>query len=204
MSRLLPALSLAAMVLLSGCKPAALPASNAPTTGGAPPTRAAAVVAKAASATAPEAEAPKPASPSLRIETFDGKTFDLAEHRGQWVVINFWATWCNPCLKEIPDLDAFDKSRKDVDVIGLDYEEIERADMQAFLKEHVISYPIAVVDVYKPPADFETPRGLPMTYLIAPDGKTARQFLGPVSSADLARAIAAAGAQKSSKSTGAN
>jgi thiol-disulfide isomerase/thioredoxin len=121
----------------------------------------------------------------------DGGKYDLAEHRGNWVVVNFWATWCNPCLKEIPDLDAFDKSREDVEVIGLAYEEIERADMQAFLKEHVISYPIAVVDVYSPPADFETPRGLPMTYLIAPDGKVARKFLGPVTSAELAAAMAA-------------
>jgi hypothetical protein len=46
-----------------------------------------------------------------------------------------------------------------------------------------------VVDVYSPPADFETPRGLPMTYLIAPDGKVARKFLGPVTSADLAAAM---------------
>ena len=104
-------------------------------------------------------------------------------------MVNFWATWCAPCLKEIPDLDAFDKSRDDVLVIGLAYEEIERADMEAFLKEHVFSYPMAILDVYSPPADFETPRGLPMTYLIAPDGKVAKKFLGPVTSDELAEAI---------------
>jgi thiol-disulfide isomerase/thioredoxin len=127
----------------------------------------------------------KPAIPSLVIDTFDGKKFDLAEHRGHWVIVNFWATWCNPCLKEMPDLDAFDQSRDDVDIIGLSYEEIEHADMVAFLKQHVVHYPIAVLDVYKPPADFDTPRGLPMTYVIAPDGKVAKKFLGPVTTADL-------------------
>jgi hypothetical protein len=54
-------------------------------------------------------------------------------------------------------------------------------------------YPIAVLDVYAPPADFATPRGLPMTYLIAPDGKVAKQFLGPVTAKEIEGAIAAAG-----------
>jgi thiol-disulfide isomerase/thioredoxin len=134
-------------------------------------------------ATSPPAD--KPAIPTLVIDTFDGKKYNLADHRGHWVVVNFWATWCNPCLKELPDLDAFDAARDDVDVVGLSYEEIEHADMAAFLKEHVVHYPIAVLDVYKPPADFDTPRGLPMTYLIAPDGKVAKKFLGPVTTKDL-------------------
>ncbi len=134
--------------------------------------------------------ATKPEIPSLNIKTFDGADYDLAAHRGKWVVVNFWATWCAPCLKEIPDLDAFDKAREDVEVIGLAYEEIEKADMTAFLKEHTISYPIAIVDVYKPPQDFDTPVGLPMTYLIAPDGKIAKKFLGPVTSEELGKAIA--------------
>jgi len=181
MNRALPGLLLAALMLVASCKPTEESAAPA------------APVAATAPATAATdaAEPPKPEMPALVVETFDGGRFDLAQHRGKWVVVNFWATWCNPCLKEIPDLDAFDKSREDVEVIGLAYEEIERADMQAFLKEHVISYPIAVVDVYSPPADFETPRGLPMTYLIAPDGKVARKFLGPVTSAELAAAMAA-------------
>jgi thiol-disulfide isomerase/thioredoxin len=131
------------------------------------------------------------AGPALAIDTLDHGRFDLAGHRGQWVVVNFWATWCAPCLKEIPDLSAFHDSREDVTVIGLAYEEIEPDDMRAFLRKVPASYPIAIVDVYDPPAAFDTPRGLPMTYLIAPDGTVARQFLGPVTSAELAEAIAA-------------
>lgn len=185
-NRLLRAPLLAAAGLCAGCQPSGTPPVVTPA---GPAPASAPASAPVPSAAAPEA--PKPATPSLVVQTFDGKNFDLAEHRGKWVVVNFWATWCNPCLKEIPDLDAFDRSRADVEVIGLAYEEIERADMEAFLKQHVISYPIAIIDVYKPPADFATPQGLPMTYLIAPDGKVARQFLGPVGSADLAAAIAA-------------
>lgn len=131
--------------------------------------------------------------PSLRVTTVDGKPWDLAGHRGRWVVVNFWATWCAPCLKEMPDLSALDTMREHVEVIGLAYEEIEPAAMQAFLEKHPVAYPIAVIDVYEPPADFATPRGLPTTYLIAPDGKVARHFLGPVTAADIETAIAAAG-----------
>ena len=75
------------------------------------------------------------ASPALAFDVTDtdGKRHRLADYRGKWVVVNFWATWCAPCLKEIPDFNAFAKSRPDVQFIGLAYEEIERADMEAFL-----------------------------------------------------------------------
>ena len=156
---------------------------------------------QAPAAAAPEAAptpAEKPASadtatPTLKIATTDGRQYDLAEHRGKWVVVNFWATWCKPCLKEMPDLSALDTMREHVEVIGLAYEEIEPADMQAFLKKHPVAYPIAIVDTYSPPADFDTPRALPMTYLIAPAGKIAAKFLGPVTAHDIESAIAKAG-----------
>ena len=141
------------------------------------------------------APAEAPTHPTLVVETLDDGTFDLQSKRGGWVVVNFWATWCKPCLKEIPDFTAFDAARDDVSVIGLAYEEIEPDAMREFLKQHPAGYPIALLDVYNPPADFATPRGLPMTYLIAPDGTVAERFLGPVTSQDLAAAIdqAAAG-----------
>lgn len=138
------------------------------------------------------ADAAEPERPALTIATLDGAQYDLAQRRGRWVVVNFWATWCKPCIKEMPELDAFDAAREDVEVLGLAYEEIEPADMRAFLAKRPVKYPIAIVDTYDPPADFPTPRGLPMTYLIAPDGRVAKRFLGPITGHDLADAIAAA------------
>ena len=174
--------------LLAGCKPEpARGITPAPMTGASAP-------AESASPAVVEA-GEKPEYPKLVVKTFNGQLFDLSKQRGKWVVVNYWATWCNPCLKEIPDLDAMDKARQDLVVIGLAYEEIERADMEAFLKDHPMSYPVAVIDVYDPPADFETPKGLPMTYLIAPDGKVTSRHLGPVTSDELSAEIEAAQAK---------
>ena len=147
-------------------------------------------------AAADEEAAPKPEVPALQVETVDGGRYDLAEHRGKWVVVNFWATWCSPCLKEMPELSALHTMRDHITVVGLAYEEIDKPAMDAFLADHPVSYPIAIIDVFAPPADFETPRGLPMTYLIAPDGKVARQFLGPVTANEIETAIETNGGPK--------
>jgi thiol-disulfide isomerase/thioredoxin len=184
------AAALAALVLLAACRreaPATAPAPATPA-----PTPAAATPAPAPAAAATTAERPR-----LRLPTVDGGEYDLAAHRGKWVVVNFWATWCGPCLKEMPELSALDAMREHVEVVGLAFEDTTPEAMREFLKAHPVVYPIALVDVYDPPADFAVPRGLPMTYLVAPDGRVARSFTGPVTARDLEQAIAAAGGPKS-------
>jgi thiol-disulfide isomerase/thioredoxin len=127
------------------------------------------------------------AKPTLSIATLDGKTFDLAAHRGHWVIVNFWATWCSPCIKEMPDISAFVAAHKDVAAIGIAWEDTERAEIDAFVKAHPVSYPLAQGDVHKPLKDFEEPRGLPVTYVIAPDGTVRKKFTGPITGDDLER-----------------
>jgi len=130
--------------------------------------------------------------PQLTVTTLDGKSFDLAQQKGKWVIVNFWATWCSPCVKEMPDISAYVEKSKDVVAVGLAYEDTEKAEIETFLKTHPVKYPIAQLDVYDPPKDFDTPRGLPTTYLIAPDGSVAKRFTGPITGADLDKAIAEA------------
>ena len=130
--------------------------------------------------------------PTLKVTTIEGSAWDLAAHRGQWVVINFWATWCAPCIAEMPELSAFIKTRKDVEGIGLAFEDTDRAEIIEFLDRHPVDYPISQLEVDAPPADFDIPRGLPTTYLIAPDGTVAKRFLGPIRERDLEQAMSAA------------
>jgi len=146
-------------------------------------------VAVVALAFAGPAMAATAAAPDLKVTTLDGKPFDLAAQRGKWVVVNYWATWCVPCIKEMPDISAFVKNHKNVTAIGLAFEDTDAKDIKAFVAKHPVVYPIAQVDVMDPPKAFEPPKGLPTTYLIAPDGTVAKRFVGPVTEQSLGEAI---------------
>lgn len=177
-----------AVLLLAACKPEATPAVDpvAPAVDAPPPAPG------NSDEPAEAAERTTATQPALKVKTVDGGDYDLAAHRGKWVVVNFWATWCAPCRKEMPELSALHAMRSEIDVVGLAYEEIEAVDMQAFLKQRPVTYPIAIVDPYDPPADFATPRGLPLTYLIDPQGRVAHSFTGPVTAVEIEAKIAAA------------
>jgi thiol-disulfide isomerase/thioredoxin len=122
------------------------------------------------------------ANVAFSLPDLDGRQHALADYRGDWVVVNYWATWCAPCRKEIPDLSRFHDARDDVTVLGLAFEDTEVEVFREFLIEYPASYPILLVDVYDPPADFGAPRALPTTYLIDPQGELVHTWIGPITS----------------------
>lgn len=118
----------------------------------------------------------------FELPGLDGQNQRLSDYRGQWVVVNYWATWCKPCRKEIPDLSEMHDNREDITVLGLAFEDTDPADFEQFLDSYPASYPILLVDVYNPPADLGPPRVLPTTHLIDGEGAMVETWLGPVTS----------------------
>lgn len=120
------------------------------------------------------------AETDFQLPDLDGETHRLSDYRDQWVVVNYWATWCAPCRKEIPDLSQLHDRRDDITVLGLAFEETDIETWERFLEEYPASYPILQVDVYDPPEALGAPRALPTTFMVTPDGELAHTWVGPV------------------------
>ncbi len=109
-----------------------------------------------------------------------GKTWRLADLKGQWVVVNFWATWCGPCLKEIPDFAAFSKAHpKNVVVLGVALDYDDKAMVKSFAKKVGLTYPL-VFGEGQAETQFGQPKGLPTTFVYDPTGKEVLHKTGTV------------------------
>ncbi len=75
----------------------------------------------------------------------DGTYFTLSALQGKWVLVNFWATWCPPCLQEMPDLDALQQQHKDLQVIGIAVMYKSRKEVLDMVTKLSISYPSCLV-----------------------------------------------------------
>ena len=111
------------------------------------------------------------AAPELVVTQLDGATFDLAKLHGKVVLVNYWATWCAPCRKEMPKLDAFYRRYhgKGLEIIGISID-FDRDLAKARRAAQTVSYPTALA---KAIADdgFGVPKAVPITWIIDVDGK---------------------------------
>jgi peroxiredoxin len=110
-------------------------------------------------------------APALSLATVDGGTFRIEGLKGRPVVLNFWATWCRACVKEIPDLNRLSA---DVAVIGISNEPEET--LRDFMKTHTVSYPVISADDL--PAPFDEIPALPTTVFVGPDGVIRKAVVG--------------------------
>ncbi|MGB7932523.1 MAG: TlpA disulfide reductase family protein [Gammaproteobacteria bacterium] len=118
------------------------------------------------------------------LNDVDGKPRSLSEFRGKWVIVNYWATWCPPCLDEIPDLIEFHEKHKDKDavVLGIDFEEADREHLLEFVDQHFMTYPVLSMDPV-PLTPLGPVLGLPTTYIISPQGEPVARQVGPITGA---------------------
>ncbi len=118
-----------------------------------------------------------------------GQSQKLSEMKGKWVVVNFWATWCAPCVKEIPDIATFAKESGDkVRVLGIALDWDDEKQLKAFAKKVGHTYPL-VLGNDASEKTFGKVKGLPTTIVYDPNGKIAYQKTGTVTRELLARVI---------------
>ncbi len=118
-----------------------------------------------------------------------GKTHKLSDYKGQWLVVNYWAPWCPPCLEEMPELVAFyDEQRlKNIMVLGVAVQYKTEKSVTDFAEDMLISYPIILGDAQK--KSLPQPEVLPTTYIYNPDGQLYKVKRGAVSKRWLERLL---------------
>lgn len=127
-----------------------------------------------------------------------GKKHTLSQYKGKWVIINYWATWCPPCLEEVPDLVALYDSRKNKDVmmLGVVFDFKSAKEVAEYVDDMLMSYPIVLGDdeVTK---QIDYAEVLPTTFIYNPSGELVKTKHGKVTKQYLEAFIA-----KEAKKTG--
>jgi len=128
--------------------------------------------------TAPAAMAAEPKD--FTLTTLSGEKQRLSDYRGRWVVVNYWATWCPPCRKELPELDLFNEHHQDdAVVLGINFEDISEQELQQFVDEQFLSFPMFRERPSRETA-FGRLSGLPTTYLLNPEGVPVAMHTGGI------------------------
>jgi cytochrome c biogenesis protein CcmG/thiol:disulfide interchange protein DsbE len=125
-------------------------------------------------------------APAIAGATLDGGSFDLADHRGRWVVVNFFATWCIPCLEEHPELVAFDEAHAaigDASVVSILFDD-EPDDAREVFAKRGGDWPVVIDDEGAVGVAYGVAR-VPESFLVAPDGTVVQRLVGGVTRAQL-------------------
>lgn len=118
-----------------------------------------------------------------------GNAIRLSDYKGKWVVINYWATWCKPCLKEMPALnDLYRNNKSKLVVLGVSYDTLTNTEINTVVKKYAIQYPmLSTFPIDKLGVTHLSV--LPLTFIINPAGKLIKTLKGPQTEAQFRKAI---------------
>jgi len=116
-------------------------------------------------------------APVFKLEAMDGQILNLSDLKGQFVILNFWATWCVPCVKEMPEFQKAHQSlNQKVKIIGINLAE-SKEKVNEYINDHHISFTIVLDDYGNVSQEYEVVN-LPVTYFITPDGVIREKIFG--------------------------
>lgn len=117
-----------------------------------------------------------------------GKTVSLSDYKGRVVLLDFWATWCDPCVQAVPDLKKLQANyaEKGFTLLGVSLDE-EISEVGPFVKKHTLNYPVLVSGGH-PPEGYRLP-GIPTAFLVSRGGEIARRYFGPQTYETFARDV---------------
>jgi thiol-disulfide isomerase/thioredoxin len=126
------------------------------------------------------------AEPELRLADGSATRWDAWE--GQWLLVNYWAEWCAPCRKEIPELNRIHQDDTGVVVLGVNFDGLRGQALERLVEEMDVQFPVLLED---PAQRWGQPRPsvLPSTLVIDPDGELRDVLIGPQTYESLARAV---------------
>lgn len=125
----------------------------------------------------------------VEVADQNGHMVDLKNHPGKWLILNYWAPWCEPCKHELPEINHFYLTHQShVVLYGIDYDHPAVSQLQNLAKRMGIDYPLLAQD---PAVKLHLPdiQGLPMTFIYDPQGKLVKTLTGPQTYQSLAALI---------------
>ncbi len=112
-------------------------------------------------------------------------THRVSDLKGKFLVMNFWATWCSPCIHEMPELEKFYQNHKNTAVVwGITFEDSDLESIKSFVKKLNVTYPILGYG-QDPETGYGQVNVLPTTFIIDQDGKFLHRFEGPITEQDI-------------------
>lgn len=121
------------------------------------------------------------AQQNVRFQTLSGKTVTEQDWQGNWVIVNYFAEWCAPCLKEIPELNALQRriveEQQNLQLYAMSYDALDEQQLFALKQKYNMVFPLIRTQPI-PLLPIDKPRQLPATFVISPDGEVLKTLWG--------------------------